>query len=320
MIKEKLYQKEPVVYQTLENALKKDRLAHAFLFEGVRDPLKLDAAFLLAQSIIEGKSDFACETCERCERIKRNKYFDLLYIDGTKELIVKEDIEHLFKEFSKTALEKSGKKVYIINNINHASLKVLNMILKFMEEPSNHNTFGIFISDHIDGLLPTIVSRCQIIRFKNQDERAMIEAYLEDGFDEKDAELLTKILRRYEAIDLNDPAFINAKDFVELTIENFNKLDYLPILFQHDFAGAFKKSENDVFKECQNYYLDMMLLLLEESFSDPKNPLYSLKNDLKAHYFETYQKAKDHSFTNMDRKLLFDQLAFEILSYKGERE
>ena len=166
MIQEILMKKEPIIYQSLKNALKNDRLAHTFLFEGVRGPLKVDAAFLLAQSIIEDKKDFACETCDRCLRIKRQEYFDVLYIDGQENLIVKEDIEHLFKEFNKTALERSGKKVYIINKIEHASLKVLNMILKFMEEPSNQNTYGIFITDHKDALLETIISRCQVLSFK----------------------------------------------------------------------------------------------------------------------------------------------------------
>ena len=154
MIKDILKSKEPVVYTSLYNDLKNNKVSHSYLFIGEYNPLKLDTAYLLAQSIIEGKNDFACETCATCKRIKENKYVDFRYIDGYDHSIKKEEMEELMMSFKTTALEEANKKVYIVSNINNSNKKVLNMILKFIEEPIN-NTYAIFMSDNENALLPT---------------------------------------------------------------------------------------------------------------------------------------------------------------------
>ena len=76
MIKEQLLKAEPVAYQSLRNALLNNKVAHSYLFSGEYSPFKIDTAYLLAQSIIEGNNDFACEECNTCKRIRKNKYFD----------------------------------------------------------------------------------------------------------------------------------------------------------------------------------------------------------------------------------------------------
>ena len=128
MIKDILKSKEPVVYTCLHNDLKNDKISHSYLFVGEYNPLKLDAAYLLAQSIIEGKNDFACETCSTCKRIKEGNYIDFKYIDGYDHSIKTEEMENLMNDFKTTALEEANKKVYIVSNINNSNKKVLNMI------------------------------------------------------------------------------------------------------------------------------------------------------------------------------------------------
>ena len=204
MVKEELQKSEPIVYQTLQNALKNNKVAHSYLFSGEYNPLKIETAYLMAQSIVEGKNDFACEECNTCKRIRNNEYFDVIYVDGYKSSIKKDDIENILDEFSRTSLESSGKKIYILANINNSSVKVLNMILKFMEEPSNENTYGIFITDRKEDLLPTIVSRCQDVPFLTRDFSFLIDRYIENGFDYIDAYLLSNILHSFdEEFDLN---------------------------------------------------------------------------------------------------------------------
>ena len=179
MVIDDLKQNEPIAYRSLSNAFKNNKIAHSYLLTGEYNPLKIETAYLIAQSIVEGKNDFACETCDTCKRIRKNEYFDVIYVDGYSELIKKDDIENIMDEFSRTSLESSGKKVYILANINNATTKVLNMILKFMEEPSNSNTYGIFITDKKEDLLPTVVSRCQEIPFLTRDFSFLIDKYLD---------------------------------------------------------------------------------------------------------------------------------------------
>lgn len=320
MIKEILKEKEPIVYLSLQNDLRSNRVSHSYLFYGDLNPLKTEAAFLLAQSIIEGKDDFACEICDTCKRIRALNYFDVIYVDGSKELIKKENIEYIMDEFSRTSLESSNKKIYIINNINNATNKVLNMILKFMEEPSSKDTYGILISDNVESLLPTVVSRCQKIEFKTRDFSDVISKYEEKGFDDIDAYLLTSINHAYLSdLDLNDEVYLSAKEYVYKTIESLKSKDYIPVMFSNEFYTCVSK---DLFKDVSTYFLKIMTLMLDDATGgntsnddDYNRHLKMLKDDNPLRLLEIFSAALDKSQKPINRNLLFDQIASQIILY-----
>lgn len=320
MIKDILKEKEPVAYLSLKNDLVNNHLAHSYLLYGELNPLKTEAAFLLAQSIIENNDDFACEICDTCKRIKDNKYFDVIYIDGYKKSIKKEDIEYIMDEFSRTSLEKANKKVYIITNINNSSSKVLNMILKFMEEPSNEDTYGIFTSDNLDSLLSTVVSRCQKIPFMTRDFSHLINDYIEAGFDDVDAYLLSNIKHKFDnELDLNDEKYLAAKEYVYKTIDSLKEKKYLPVMFSREFYTSVAKED---FKETSDYYLNIMMIMLEDSLSNNRlndneynKHLDKLVDDNPARLMEIISSAIDKTDIAINRQLLFDQIASQILSY-----
>lgn len=321
MVIDDLKQNEPIAYRSLSNAFKNNKIAHSYLLTGEYNPLKIETAYLIAQSIVEGKNDFACETCDTCKRIRKNEYFDVIYVDGYSELIKKDDIENIMDEFSRTSLESSGKKVYILANINNATTKVLNMILKFMEEPSNTNTYGIFISDKKEDLLPTIVSRCQEIPFLTRDFSFLIDKYLEAGFDDVDAYLLAHILHRFDKeFDLNDPYYINAKEYVYKTIEELQNKTYIPVMFYKEFYTLFK--DRDDFKTCVDYYISIMIKMIEDAIenksindSEYNNHLELLKKYDLVRLLQIFEEASDKTLLNAERKLLFDSIAQQIISY-----
>lgn len=318
MIKEVLQEKEPIAYLSLKNDLQKGHLAHSYLLYGELNPLKTEAAFLLAQSIIESKNDFACETCDTCKRIRSGNYFDVIYLDGYKGLVKKDEIERIMEEFSRTSLEQANKKIYIINNINNASTKVLNMILKFMEEPSNEDTYGIFISDNIDGLLPTVVSRCEKIPFVTRDFSNVIKEYESVGFDDIDAYFLANIKHAFDSdMDLNDAKFLNAKEYVCKTLDMLDQKEYLPILIQKEFVPSVSKED---FKETSDYYLSIMLMMIEDALAsrftqDEEYNRYLRdlrKRDIEK-LFDIFLNAKEKSALPINRQLLFDQIFSQII-------
>ena len=321
MIQSDLKLKEPVAYQSLFNSLKNNKVAHSYLFSGEFSRLKIDTAYLLAMSIVEDGNGFACEECETCKRILNNEYFDVIYIDGYKDSIKKDDIERIMDEFSRTSLEASGKKIYILANINNSSTKVMNMILKFMEEPSNENTYGIFISDNKDGLLPTIVSRCQEVPFLQRDFSYLINEYTANGFDYIDAYLLTNILHEYNpSFDLNDEYYLTAKDYVYKTIESLNEPEYLPVLFYKELYPSFK--DRDDLRTCLDYYLDIMLQMIQDSLvnnciddEEYNNHLKTIHDYKPDKLLKIFTNAKDKIAINAERKLLFDSIACQIISY-----
>ncbi len=321
MIRQQLEASEPIAYRSLHNALRNQKVAHSYLFSGEYNPLKIEAAYLLAQSIIEGKNDFACEECDTCRRIRKNAYFDVIYVDGYASVIKKEDIENILDEFSRTSLESSGKKVYILANINHSSPKVLNMILKFMEEPSSENTFGIFITDNKDDLLPTIVSRCQEIPFLTRDFSFLGGKYEEKGFDPIDAYLLANVFHRYDPdLDLNDPFFLNAKELVYKTLDDLETKDHLPVLFYRELYPAFR--DRDDLKTCTDLYFSVMILMINDALEGKQSGdreydhyLNVIKGHDMAQLLRIFTEASEKASLNAERKLLFDAIAHEIISY-----
>jgi len=312
MVKEELLKKEPLAYTCLLNDLKNDNLAHSYLFCGDKNPLKLKTAYLFAQSIIENKNDFACEVCDNCLRIKNNSYLDVIFIDGDKELIKKENMEEVLEEFSKTATEASGKKIYIISNINNATNKVLNMILKFMEEPSNTNTFGIFITDNIKGLQETVVSRCERINFISCDYSEVKKEYLNNGYSLFDAYLLSEINHEY----LNDnDVYLLAKDYVIKLIDNINNIYYFESIMISEVYPL------DNAKEIIQMMIKMMVKILDDSLSskeindeDYDSIIYELK-DKAIKLLEIFLEASKviERSSIIDHKLLFDGICSKII-------
>ena len=318
MIKDVLKKQELTAYLSLKHDLESGKLAHSYLFYGELNPLKTEAAFLMAQSIIEGSGTFACEECEHCKRIRQLQHLDVIYINGYKASIKVNDIEQLMMEFSKTAAEQSGRKVYIIDNINNSSQKVLNMILKFMEEPGSRSTYGIFLSDNIDGLLPTVVSRCRRVEFKTRDFSYLIAEYEKHGFENTDAYLLSRIKHCYEDMDLNDECYTNAREYVYKTIGNLDNRDYLPAMFFNEFYTCVNK---DDFKLLSDYYLSIMQIVISDALifntrddNEYNNCLNILRNRDLVKLMEIFMDASKKAKTNINRQLLFDQIGAHLIS------
>ena len=114
-MKDKLKKNQPVAYKILENALLNENYAHAYLFVGEKGTGKLNTAILLAQSLMCDTKGFACETCITCKRIKENNFADMIVVDGKDVSIKKKDILQIQERFTKTAVETTNKKVYILN-------------------------------------------------------------------------------------------------------------------------------------------------------------------------------------------------------------
>ena len=183
---------QPIVYRTLSNALKKQQLAHAYLFYGPKGSVKIDAAILLAQSIVCQHPDedgFACQECEACRRIKNFESIDFHFI-GAKEKIKKKDIVDLQKALETTAVEAENKQTYVLNGFDQATVESSNSLLKFLEEPTE-NIVGILIADEKTKVLPTIQSRCQGISFRPASISEMKSLYAQK-VSETEADMLAR--------------------------------------------------------------------------------------------------------------------------------
>lgn len=157
---------EQEIVQTLKNALKSNRLAHAYLFTGPRGVGKTSIARLMAKGInclTNGITDNPCNVCENCLEISAGNFLDLIEIDAASNRGI-DEIRQL-KEKINYRPSKGRKKVYIIDEVHMLTKEAFNALLKTLEEPPEHVLF-ILATTEPDKILPTIISRCQRYDFK----------------------------------------------------------------------------------------------------------------------------------------------------------
>lgn len=183
------YQKDAM--QLLLNSYEKNRLVHAYLFNGEAGTGTIDAAIYMAKKLICQKDDGPCLNCSDCKRIDSNSHMNFIYIESVNDSIKKEQIEALIHDFSMTSLEK-GAQVYIIKDADKMNSSASNALLKFLEEP-NPNHYAFLTTSNYRKILPTIVSRCQMIHFKPVPKQVLIDKLAECGV-EKDVSYIVSHL------------------------------------------------------------------------------------------------------------------------------
>jgi DNA polymerase-3 subunit gamma/tau len=156
---------QKAVTRTLQNAIEQDRVAHAFLFSGVRGVGKTTTARILAKALncADGPTVSPCGKCPSCKEIAASSSMDVLEIDGASHTKVEEMREVL--EASRYAPSRDRFKIYVIDEVHMLSMHSFNALLKTLEEPPPHLKF-IFATTEYHKIPDTIVSRCQPFEFR----------------------------------------------------------------------------------------------------------------------------------------------------------
>lgn len=150
---------------TLKNALKSNRIAHAYIFTGPRGVGKTTTARILAKALnCENSKDFEpCNECEMCRAINESQTMDIIEIDGASNRGI--DEIRTLRESVKYAPTRGKYKVYIIDEVHMLTRESFNAFLKTLEEPPPHTIF-IFATTDIHKVPLTIISRCQRFDFR----------------------------------------------------------------------------------------------------------------------------------------------------------
>ncbi|MGF7146620.1 DNA polymerase-3 subunit gamma/tau [Sphingomonas zeicaulis] len=150
---------------TLGNAIKRGRLAHAFLLTGVRGVGKTSTARLIAKALNcigpdgqGGPTISPCGVCEPCIAIAEGRHIDVIEMDAASHTGV-DDVREII-EASRYAAVSARYKVYIVDEVHMLSKNAFNALLKTLEEPPAHVKF-LFATTEVNKVPVTVLSRCQ---------------------------------------------------------------------------------------------------------------------------------------------------------------
>lgn len=325
-----LQTKQPIIYRTFVRSLENHHLSHAYLISGNPGTPLLQVAKYLAKSILCDNPDpLACNNCITCLRVDDDNYPDFIVLDGSAKTIKKEEVGNIEEQFEKTAFESKGIMIYIIHLVENMGVEAINSILKFLEEPGSE-IYAFLTTNNENNVLPTIISRCQLLRLKLVNRQEVIDDAVNLTVPQEDAELLSYFYNDGELIfDI-----VNDKEKIDDYKDAKNAfVDFLEALKKDDKREAIYYAQTSIIplvktKESARFFLDMLVEAFEDilNIQQGKSPilksydtiLKELSNKL-THIDESLiEILKDRNLINLNvnTSLLMDHLVFSIIKEK----
>lgn len=315
---ELIKEKQKIVYNILDNSLNQKKLSHAYLFSGVKGSLQDEMALALSQTLVCETGTWACGVCDQCVRIKEDNYPDFIILDGRKQLIKKDDVIKLQQKFSLTAFEVAAKKIFVIRDAHNMTAGAANALLKFLEEPSS-DVIGILISDDIESMLPTIVSRCTTLTFKALSSKDTYEIALSQGIDKRDAYYYSRVVNKYLSLEtfLDEESYqLFKKSFEKFLNALVEDSDRALFVIQNDLLKHANKEEMN---EAVRMFLDMLIVFLNDLMTSVDvdewyNDISSKykKNLVYLDFLEIVLETKNKVSNYINLPLLMDQMMYKF--------
>lgn len=308
---DKYKDEQPILYNLLNNAINNNKLSHAYLFETNDNPNAMDIIYSFVKEIIcfENKT---CDKTNICSRIDNGNYLDVKIINPDGLQIKKEQMNELQEEFSKISIE-SNRKIYIINECEKMNLQASNSILKFLEEPVD-NIIAILVTNNINKVLKTIVSRCQIINLKKNnnvigtssfENIALIltnssadkEKFIKDERKRKLYDFVIEFIEFYE-VNKSDSLVYIKKIWHDNFKERLDNVFAIDILINFYFEALKYKINGQV-----SIFIDEIELLKKISYNDVEEISYRL---------EILIEVKKLILNNLNMNLLIDYMIIKF--------
>lgn len=164
--------------RTLENAIREDRVGHAYLFCGSRGTGKTTTARILAKALLceRGPTPDPCGECGHCRDVEAGRHVDVTEIDAASNRGI--DAVRELRDGVGYAPMRARYRIYIVDEVHQITKEGFNAFLKTLEEPPAHVKF-FFATTEVDKVIETVRSRCQIVRLSLIAE-ATIAARLEE--------------------------------------------------------------------------------------------------------------------------------------------
>ena len=254
----KKYQEIP--YNIFKNALENNRFFHAYLLSGPTGTPIFEIAKFLSKCLLNNKHELKEEDNIISKTVENRTYPDLIIIDTKKEQVKIDDIRRIEDKFSQTSINQLGIKIYIINLIENLRPNEANALLKFLEEPLD-NTYAILTTENEYSILPTILSRTEIVRFSSVNKNDLIDECIKLGVNKKDAEILTFFQNDASMIkeEIENENYLEVKKYVENFINLLPNKEKLRIFVLNEINPNLKS------KIQIRLFIDLLIIYLKEA-------------------------------------------------------
>lgn len=266
---EELLKLQPVVMKQLQTIFNKNRLAHAYIFEGEKGTGKVDIMHYFTKLMLcdNPLQNVPCETCRNCRRIDSGNHPNVhqIYPDG--QFIKIDQIRELVSEMKMMGMEE-GRKIYVLHHADRLNVASANMLLKFLEEPDG-DVMAILLTEQMQAMLPTIRSRCQHIKFQKISQAILLQRLQENNVSYSMASTVSMLTNELEtAIFLaNDEGFAQARKTVLKLVEAIRKNVHEAMLILHEeWLPLFKE------KSEMEQALDLLLFAYRDIVAIKANP------------------------------------------------
>lgn len=251
------------VIEFLEKSIEKNSLSHAYIFAGAPNIGKFTLAKLFAKSLeCTSKTNIPCNSCDSCYKTENASHPDIQIIEKEedKKGITIEQIRDLEHNLSLNPY-CSKYKIVIIKDAENLNLEASNSLLKTLEEPSAKSILILTVSNQAK-LLPTIVSRCQLIKLKPVLFENIYNFLKKKGVPDERAIEISRIVfgRPGLAVKMSedDDLFLNRKKLTGELLDLLQKSDFEKM----NFVKNIKKEDLDRGKDI----VDILMLLFRDMF------------------------------------------------------
>jgi DNA polymerase-3 subunit delta' len=312
----------------LREAVAKNKLAHAYLFRGPdgvgkKKAARTLAAFLNCKSPLEHD---ACGSCSSCRKYSSGNHPDLIMVEPDGAAIKIGQVRELKHQLTFAPLE-ARVRVIVLEDIHTMRREAANSLLKTLEEPAPGNLL-ILTADLKGEILPTILSRCQIIPFGPLDHGDMAQVLMqEDEMDESTALTLAALsegsLGRAKFLWQENLLALRQEVIEELLLAQLNRAEAVGVVFLlSEKAAALKENISEFLALLRLWYRDILLVAAggQETSITNKDLLVPLQAaSQRWNIFQLHEKlrsidtAEKQLRRNCSRALVLETLFFDLI-------
>ena len=310
------------IISNMKRAIENDKVNHSYLFEGPEAVGKKKFALALAKTLLckEGGLE-PCNKCSSCIKFESGNHPDMYLIKPEKDVIKKEQVEEAIRSMITKPLE-SRRKIYIVDDSYKMTKEAQNGFLKTLEEPPAYVNM-ILISRSSGSILPTILSRCEVIKFFPIEKAKIIDFLMKKyGKTREEADFISSFSKGSigKAIDLSlSEDFAQMRDDTIEIVDNVLNGDKLKVFASMTFFDENEDNIEEILDIILYWFRDLLiyketgleeLLINKDKVGLLSSETFLTKGKINV-IIETVQSTKD----NLSRRVNY-QLSLETMLLK----